>query len=462
MSVMTRRRKLLVGCLMPPLVLLAGAATFLWLACRDDPPPDDADLLLAREDIPDTENAFTCFELAGKAVRWPTRGETEKALGKVIAGTAWNADLVRQTNEANKEALEWWKEGMARPRFQVPEMYSVNQKLPYAWAWLNLANAVSLRSLDLFRQGRETEAMDMAVTLAEFGRRVQEAKGCVIIFVVGCTLMETGLDRVHQLAWEGSLPPEKLNAYAARLARLDSDGKVVADALRGEYHVFCMTAEQIKDGRMTASGFTTFMNGRRYGDASKTQEAVWAVAAASPYHLKVNQTKRLFAEGFRRRIAETPKTLVDAQPRLLEIKRVERAGRPALESVPFHENGSGQCLFLMLMPFTENLQGLQCIQRSNLAATRITLAVKGFEKARGHLPDKLVELVPEFLGAVPADPFDGKPMRWSKERKIVWAIGRDLVDGGGDETLDKMEEAKDLVYHLDPKDAKKPADAETP
>ena len=42
-------------------------------------------------------------------------------------------------------------------------------------------------------------------------------------------------------------------------------------------------------------------------------------------------------------------------------------------------------------------------------------------------------MVPDFLPAVPADPFGGKPLRYviRKGACIVYSIGRDQTDDGG-------------------------------
>ncbi len=34
---------------------------------------------------------------------------------------------------------------------------------------------------------------------------------------------------------------------------------------------------------------------------------------------------------------------------------------------------------------------------------------------------------------MPRDPFDGEPIRYSREKLRVWSVGRDLVDSGGGE-----------------------------
>ena len=47
------------------------------------------------------------------------------------------------------------------------------------------------------------------------------------------------------------------------------------------------------------------------------------------------------------------------------------------------------------------------------------------------LPPSLDALVPEYLDAVPRDPYDGKPLRYSAEKRILYSVGRDGIDSGG-------------------------------
>ncbi|MGB9877802.1 MAG: hypothetical protein ACPLPS_08555, partial [bacterium] len=67
----------------------------------------------------------------------------------------------------------------------------------------------------------------------------------------------------------------------------------------------------------------------------------------------------------------------------------------------------------------------------SLEATATLLALRAYKKDKGHLPDNLSELVPEYLPEIPIDPFDGKPLRYSKEKRIIYCVGKDLIDSGG-------------------------------
>ncbi len=67
------------------------------------------------------------------------------------------------------------------------------------------------------------------------------------------------------------------------------------------------------------------------------------------------------------------------------------------------------------------------------------LAIERYRLANGRLPDQLSDLIPAFLPAVPADPFDGKPLRYKKLGKgyVVYSVGDDGVDNGGAEKNSK-------------------------
>ena len=119
----------------------------------------------------------------------------------------------------------------------------------------------------------------------------------------------------------------------------------------------------------------------------------------------------------------------------------------------------GASIFLESMLFGDPFDYLnrECALKSDVAGTRIMLACRLFELEKGRMPEKLEELVPQLLPAVPADPFDGKPMRYNADRKVIYAVGPDLIDSGG--STNKVEKSiegwtgnpwnrEDIVYPM--------------
>jgi len=85
-----------------------------------------------------------------------------------------------------------------------------------------------------------------------------------------------------------------------------------------------------------------------------------------------------------------------------------------------------------------------------LRAPRLGLAIERYRLSKGRLPDALAELIPEFLSAVPLDPFDGNPIRYKKLEKgyVVYSIGEDGRDDNGKEKPKDKTSANKRAYDL--------------
>jgi hypothetical protein len=71
-----------------------------------------------------------------------------------------------------------------------------------------------------------------------------------------------------------------------------------------------------------------------------------------------------------------------------------------------------------------------CLEKFSLRATEIMLALKAYQLDKGKLPSNLSDLVPAYLSQIPIDPFDGKPLRYSREKMLIYCVGKDLKDTG--------------------------------
>lgn len=92
-------------------------------------------------------------------------------------------------------------------------------------------------------------------------------------------------------------------------------------------------------------------------------------------------------------------------------------------------------LSAMLLPALGNVIVKEANGLAQVQSARTALAVERFRLAHRKLPEKLDELVPQFLSALPADPFDGQPLRYHRLEKgyVIYSIGSDGEDNGGRE-----------------------------
>jgi hypothetical protein len=74
------------------------------------------------------------------------------------------------------------------------------------------------------------------------------------------------------------------------------------------------------------------------------------------------------------------------------------------------------------------------------------IALKRYSLAHGRLPDRLDDLVPRFLQSVPTDLFGGTPLHYrrrSEDTFLVYSVGLDGVDQGGDPKPTEEKEGSD-------------------
>lgn len=75
-------------------------------------------------------------------------------------------------------------------------------------------------------------------------------------------------------------------------------------------------------------------------------------------------------------------------------------------------------------------------KRLDALATRVVLAIMRYDRRHGTLPPALEALVPEFLDALPFDPFTSSTLRYRIDEQapggfVLYSVGLDGVDNGG-------------------------------
>jgi hypothetical protein len=102
-----------------------------------------------------------------------------------------------------------------------------------------------------------------------------------------------------------------------------------------------------------------------------------------------------------------------------------------------------QLSFLHLMtkqtaPALTRVAELDLRARAHLELAKTALAIERYRLARGKLPERLEELVPQYLQAVPSDPFDGNPIRYrpTDPGYCLYSVSDDGQDNSGKEKTD--------------------------
>lgn len=100
----------------------------------------------------------------------------------------------------------------------------------------------------------------------------------------------------------------------------------------------------------------------------------------------------------------------------------------------FSGNVLGRIIAKEIVPDTKMLLISRLHEAARFECTRVLLLLRCFYLDHGTYPERLEEL-PQ---PTPVDPFDGQPLRYSKEKQIVYSVGRDLIDDGGTKRVDQV------------------------
>jgi hypothetical protein len=92
----------------------------------------------------------------------------------------------------------------------------------------------------------------------------------------------------------------------------------------------------------------------------------------------------------------------------------------------------------MAMPALTRVAELDLRARAHLELAQTALAIERYRLAGGKVPERLEELVPQYLQEVPSDPFDGNPIRYRRADPgyCLYSISDDGQDNGGREKTD--------------------------
>ena len=403
-------------------VFVAACFVMFLIARRDEPPPDTSDLAVAWEEIDPAENAYTYLVAADNLVvefndPWPPADYID-----------WPQDLVDKTLADNAAALKQLDKAMACSHFQLPAgNFAVSAG--YGCELRKFAELVSLRASDRFRKGREAEAMDDALLLLHLACHVEAGQCCIGPYFEADCMADAATDRLRTFAERSEhLDAGPLKAAAVALGACSPREEDYANALRVEYQTTANSIDDLAQGKATMQQL-----GWRQ----------WATYAqfefTSPYWFKPNATKRLFAEATRAQIAATA---LPTQKSQVLMKEWWNHFRQEYESfVPWFflpvANRTGKLIYFDTLGSGQSGIGrhssppyyaqMRTIQGMN----QLIIALKAYKVENGRLPEKIEDLVPEYLKALPLDEFDGKPLRYSREKQVVYSVGKDGKDSGG-------------------------------
>ncbi len=394
-------------------VLIGAAIIVLLILRRDVPPPDLSDLKVDRPDVADENNAFTYFEAAAEKMYRPSDAEF---IWAYVVGEPVDPQTVQEVLARNEETFESMRKGVACEICLPPRVVSPYDHPPHLQDWRALANLLAFKARHDRLAGDHAQAVDTSRTLLRFGNLVQHDPILFTEYLTGFALLETGLMRVVELAHDRDAPAMQLKRLARILGGLGPFDHGLVRAMKVDCEECVEIVNQIQRREKT------FMQALDM-DGGWMEDQLLTRLCFQP-----NKTKEMFAQVCREVIRNAPRAYGNMKPsEVMEAaSRRCRSKRGALGP-----NAVGDILVGLWGRLYIHSLEVKCRIEADVAGMLLVCACNAYRRDHGTFPERLDDLVPDYIKAVARDPFDGEPFRYNRAKQIVYSVGEDLEDLGG-------------------------------
>lgn len=405
-------------------IIFAILGTILSVFSADIPPPNDGDLHLAEVMVRPEDNAY--YSLSNIQMYLYEPKGTPNPLEEHVEGRRWNDRFVRGILYRNEKAIRYFDEAAQRPQFQDPTVaiHEDDSSFDPLFSLRTMARVSSLRAARLFRMGREREALAEAMKIIDSGQKIQDSQGSLIHYLFASDMKRVGLARIRHITRSTTLPPQELLSYVEALEKYKENEEGLKTAFKHQYEYFVWLIEAAATGELQSKDGQVVEPLTKYG-----------------FYFKPNKTKSYFADFARLQISNA-----DVPCGFRTGKEIERLTPPSMIRWFITENLGGKILYDIAMP-RYAVHEQKCEEDLSVSATQVLLALRAYHMEVAQYPASLDELAPRYLAHVPKDPFDGKPLRYSPQKKMIYSVGTDLRDSGGKEARFKAR-AGDRVFRI--------------
>ncbi len=379
--------------LVPPVV---GAIYFVVGSIDADPP--DLSAFATTSTIPaDDDNAWCGFIAATNAVkRWVEPLAWDKlSSDELDALVAENAEAIAFFQNAARRTK--WYDAATRDKGFFSNFFPCG-------VFIQMVKLYRAKAERQIARGEIRAAVESVDDLMTLSSTIQSDAETIVCWLVANGAQGMALSVAVQIIASGKASDEELRTLLGALCLTDVPmlRESVQRAVNNEFLYGFVDAQRIVVADMRSGWTSRLISGFAY-HPNRTKKFYVKMANRAKELLSHDYDKRLW-ESFESEItAATPRRFIMLTP-----------------------NHAGWQVLAALFPAYDALAKHLARGEFGLSAAKVVVAAELFRRKTGHRPKSLEALVPEFLPAVPADPFGcGASLKYDAERGVVWTVGPD-------------------------------------
>jgi hypothetical protein len=392
-------------------LLLGGLTAFILL--YDCAPPEDADMLPVVSYLADEENPLAIL------INRIEPSLIEDYEASVKEDDSFYSKSVQEFLAEHPECSEMFREFMegdlAKTQWPLLKDFKFSSSAEPQRRCQAFANVIKHDIRNKVQIGKHDEALQANLDLINLGQILEKSGGALIHLLVAMTAKHIGLAQLeHTLTSRQGLTATEIEEIIPFVQFSELQSNTFQTTCKYEYKLTKDVLNDFKNGKADLSSL------------SLSATTKMALTFLKP-NMMLNQRfdyERYLQKGYAASWSLGHRASHEINDKIRQSQENWFQHYVSLNFV-------GNITNAMTMTASHNI-ATRCVESvSKQRQIACILALRCYELDKRKLPEKLSDLVPEYIQSVLLDPFDNAPMRWNNSTGLLYSIGKDLIDGGG-------------------------------
>lgn len=419
--------------------LFCSLLALYWYGSRDLPEYNDFGLPdLAQANPPAGFNGFDHLDFLDEEFQFDLSEQARDNLTQNLEFDEWSLGDVVATLSANQAYIQSYVYAADQAYVDLPipgdEIFAGP---PYSRLF-ELSRLVKLKAQLLLASGNIDAAIDHALAPLKFSALLMRdfGKDAFLSYVVGSVMQSEALYHLREIAASEGAREAHLSRILEAVHDLPMFGEDEFERALGNMFVRDL-------------GLVDYFNSlslverlRQFRDASRIRSANSETLVDSAKRLLMTLLPRYFFHGNREKneVARVVSALAAQHDRhcvQIEVPPPSVHDKPLSWLGEFSPN-SADAYKIDYGELYDDYFYRRCLLYTEREAIKVQLAFERHRFFWEEYPQALEALVPNFLSSMPRDFFDGEQLRYSRRDRILYSIGSNGVDGGGNTDFSEL------------------------